>query len=271
MPVLARRAGGQINVEKFAGVVLTEIRGSEKLMKCSWESLLASMIKAVQLGLEFGPLGHCYLVPYKTEATFILGYTGMIELALRSGKILSFDAAAVHENDAFDYELGLEPYLRHKPARGERGEPTDYYVIARYADTRMKDKFDVRSREWVEARRQRSKAKDSGPWTTDYEAMALKSVLRGMRTWLPLTVEARRAFAEDQAVDEGYGAPDNATLASAAELVALEPADTLQDGAGAPQTDSLEPGSRESAQDAQDRTADDEGPDESEPEGELPL
>ena len=78
-------------------------------------------MQAVQLGLEPGLLGHCYILPYKREATFIIGYKGMIDLARRSGHIQSIYAHAVHENDEFEYELGLHPKLEHKPSHGDRG------------------------------------------------------------------------------------------------------------------------------------------------------
>ena len=72
-------------------------------------------MQAVQLGLEPGLLGHCYILPYKREATFIIGYKGMIDLARRSGHIQSIYAHAVHENDEFEYELGLHPKLSISP------------------------------------------------------------------------------------------------------------------------------------------------------------
>ena len=68
--------------------------------------------------MEPGLLGHCYILPYKREATFIIGYKGMIDLARRSGHIQSIYAHAVHENDEFEYELGLHPKLEHKPSHG---------------------------------------------------------------------------------------------------------------------------------------------------------
>ena len=76
---------------------------------------------ASSLGLEFGPLGHCYLVPYKNkgrdEAQFQLGYKGKIDLAWRSGKLLSIAAREVCENDEFDYSLGGDASVTHKPPR----------------------------------------------------------------------------------------------------------------------------------------------------------
>ncbi|MBJ8108050.1 recombinase RecT, partial [Bacillus cereus group sp. N8] len=52
---------------------------------------------------------------------FIIGYNGMIDLAIRSGHIQSIYAHAVYENDEFESELGLHPGLKHKPSFGERG------------------------------------------------------------------------------------------------------------------------------------------------------
>ena len=89
-------------------------------------------MQAVQLGLEPGLLGHCYILPYKREATFIIGYKGMIDLARRSGHIQSIYAHAVHENDEFEYELGLHPKLEHKPSHGDRGAFIGAYAVAHF-------------------------------------------------------------------------------------------------------------------------------------------
>lgn len=71
----------------------------------------------------------------------------------------------------------------------------------------------------VDARRARSRAAQSGPWVTDYEAMAKKTAVRALFPWLPQSVELATAVAIDEAVERG--APQGAVMpASVLEALA---------------------------------------------------
>ena len=94
------------------------------------------MMQAAQLGVEPNtPLGQAYLIPYRNhgqlECQFQLGQKGLIDLAYRSGEITSISAHEVCENDDFEYELGLEEKLKHKPALKDRGAVILYYAVFR--------------------------------------------------------------------------------------------------------------------------------------------
>ena len=106
-PRMAEVLPKHMDMNRMSRIALTTIRTNPKLLECAVPSLMGAVMQAVQLGLEPGLLGHCYILPYKREATFIIGYKGMIDLARRSGHIQSIYAHAVHENDEFEYELGL--------------------------------------------------------------------------------------------------------------------------------------------------------------------
>ncbi|RIQ37006.1 recombinase RecT, partial [Bordetella avium] len=67
----------------------------------------------------------------KIEVQIVLGYKGLIDLARRSGQIVSIAAHAVHENDHFEYAYGLDEKLEHKPAMGERGAIIAFYAVAK--------------------------------------------------------------------------------------------------------------------------------------------
>ena len=118
-----------------------------------------------------------------------------IELANRSGSVSSIVARAVYEGDEFSFSYGLDDTLEHRPSFGDRGD-----LVAVYAVARMKDGgrlTEVLSRADVEKFRARSRAKDDGPWKTDYEAMAKKTAVRRLSTWLPLSPEDAMAYAAD--------------------------------------------------------------------------
>ncbi|MBX5476778.1 MAG: recombination protein RecT [Clostridia bacterium] len=206
-PELQRALPRHITPDRLVRVALTTIRANPRLMEASPASLMAAVMQCAQLGLEPGILGHVYLVPFRngktgqTEIQVVIGYKGMIELARRSGEIQTIYAHVVHERDQFEYEYGLEPKLIHRPAHGDRGKPTHAYGVARFKDGGYQ--FLVMSFDEIEKHRQRSKSPDEGPWDTDWEEMAKKTVIRSMFKWLPVSVEAQRAAVIDEAVTEG--------------------------------------------------------------------
>lgn len=204
---IARALPKHLDAERLTRIALTVIRTNKDLARCTPESLLGAVMLSAQLGLEPGPLGHCYFVPYKNQVTFIIGYKGIIDLARRSGNIESLVARTVHENDEFEYEYGLEDRLFHKPVLTNRGHAIAYYAVAKYVGGGHT--FLVMSREDVEQHRARSAAKNSGPWQSDYDAMARKTVIRAMAAFLPLSVEAARGLVQDETVHTGVVTEDD--------------------------------------------------------------
>lgn len=199
-PRMAEVLPAHMNMDRMSRIALTTIRTNPKLLECSVPSLMGAVMSAVQLGLEPGLLGQCYILPYKKEATFIIGYKGMIDLARRSGHIQSIYAHAVYENDEFDYELGLHPKLTHKPSFGERGEFIGAYAVAHFKDGGHQMEFMPKSE--IEKRRKRSPSANSNysPWTTDYEEMAKKTVVRYMFKYLPISIEVQSQAQQDEVV-----------------------------------------------------------------------
>lgn len=190
-----------MSADRLCRVFVTELRKNPKLLECNKMSLMSSMMQIAQLGLEVGVIGHCYLVPYKTECQLIVGYKGLVSLALRSGEVKSLVANCVFENDFFDYTMGTESYIKHKPTMKEKGN-----LIAVYAVAKLKDgstTFDIMSREDIEAIKKRSKTSAFGPWVTDYNEMAKKTVVRRFCKMLPVSVEAQEVAAKDELEEFG--------------------------------------------------------------------
>jgi recombination protein RecT len=154
-------------------------------------------MQAAQLGLEpTGVLGGAYLVPYKETCTLIIGYRGLIDLARRSGQIESIEAHVVYSNDRFRCHYGLSPVLEHEPAwEGPPGAVKAVYAIAKMKDGGMQ--LEVMTRAQVDAIKARSKTSGSGPWVTDYDEMARKTVVRRIAKYLPLTTELSDALQID--------------------------------------------------------------------------
>lgn len=202
-PAIAGALVRHITPERLMRVTMTAIQRNPDLLDCDRMSLLGSVMTCAQLGLEPGPLGHAYLIPFndknsgKRLVQFIPGYRGLIDLARRSGAVDSIAAYAVYEHDEFDYALGDSPFVGHKPALGERGKMVAVYAVARLKDCAV-PQVDVMSKADVDAIRRRSKAADNGPWVTDYDEMARKTVVRRLFKYLPVSVELSRAISHDE-------------------------------------------------------------------------
>lgn len=203
---IAKALPSVITPERFSRMVLSAISTNPKLASCTPQSFLGAMMTSAQLGLEVNtPLGQAYLLPYDnrkkgiTECQFQLGYKGLIDLAYRSGEVSIIQAHEVYENDDFEYELGMEPKLRHIPAKINRGKVICYYAMFRTKDGGYG--FDVMSVEDIQAHaRKYSKAYGSGPWQTNFDEMAKKTVLKKVLKYAPLKSDFVRAAAQDESI-----------------------------------------------------------------------
>ena len=185
-----------INTDRFVRIAITTIRQNPKLAQCSQESLLGALMVSAQLGLEPGTLGQCYLIPYGRECQFQIGYKGMIELLRRSGQLKDIYAYSVYENDDFEITYGLDRNLIHKPNLANKGDFLGCYCVAILKDGAKA--FEYMTKEEIEAHAKKfSKTFGNGPWKTDFEAMAHKTVVKKMLKWLPLSVEFLETIEKD--------------------------------------------------------------------------
>ena len=186
---LALAVPKHLNADRMARIAATEVRKNKALLNTEPTSFLGSVMQAAQLGLEPGSaLGQAYLVPYGNQCQLIIGYKGMIDLARRSGQVLSLNAYAVREGDDFSFQLGLKPDIHHVPSlEADRIKKPITYV---YAVATLKGggyQFEVMSRAEVEA--VRAKAKSKNIWNTYFEEMAKKTVIRRLFKYLPVSIE----------------------------------------------------------------------------------
>lgn len=212
---IARALPKHITPDRITRIALTEVNKTPSLNKCTPFTLFGAIVQAAQLGLELGgSLGHAYLVPFKKnfkdengnwqntmEAQFIIGYRGMIDLARRSGQMVSLQAHAVYEGDEFEFEYGLNEKLRHVPSRGQKGEMIAVYAVAKLVGGGHQ--IEVMWKEDVDAVRASSKSGKTGPWQEHYEEMAKKTAIRRLFKYLPVSVEMQKAVALDEQAEAG--------------------------------------------------------------------
>lgn len=186
--------------ERFTRIALSAVSNNPALQKCTPVSFISAMMNAAQLGLEpNSPLGQAYLIPYGGKCQFQLGYKGLIDLAYRSGEVKSIQAQVVYENDEFEFEFGLEPKLKHKPTKSNRGEAVYYYAVFKLVNGG--EGFEVMSKEDVLDHAKRySKTFNNGPWQTNFDEMAKKTVLKKALKYAPMKTEFARAVNTDETV-----------------------------------------------------------------------
>lgn len=200
---LATALPKHLTADRMARIALTEIRKNPALLKTQPESFMGAVMQAAQLGIELGSaLGHAYLVPYGNQCTFILGYRGMIDLARRSGQVLSLNAYVVREGDDFSYQLGLHPDIHHipSPEANRINKPVTFvYAVANLQGGGYQ--FEVMSRAEVEA--VKAKAKSKNIWNNYFDEMAKKTVIRRLFKYLPVSIEALQAASLDAKREAG--------------------------------------------------------------------
>ncbi len=184
----------QVRPEKFLGVVLTGLRLNEQLQNADRTTLYGACLKCAQDGLL--PDGReAALVLFGDKVQYMPMLGGMLKKVRNSGEIAKISVQVVYSLDEFDYSLGDDDRLTHKPAMGDRGEPIAAYAIAwlrngeRYCE--------VMSRDQIEKVRSVSRAKNNGPWRDWWDEMARKTVFRRLAKWLPQSTDLQQVLEHD--------------------------------------------------------------------------
>jgi len=218
--------------DRLLRVAMTSIQKAPKLMDCTPQSLLACVMTCAQLGLEPDQfLGQAYLVPFKDTkknqiiCTLIPGYRGYIALARRSGELQTLSAQVVYSNDEFTLQYGVEDTLVHKPALNSRGEMIGAYCVFKYKDGGYS--FDWMSKDDILKIRKRSKAANDGPWVTDFDEMAKKTVIKRHAKLAPLSVEFQKAVALEERAYEGESQADLLDMGQDESIIEAESAETI--------------------------------------------
>ena len=207
-----------LNAERLLKVAQIAATTTPALAKCDVPSLIGAIGQCAQMGLEPNTvLGHAYLLPFNTKrkdangnekwvnsVQVIIGYKGLIDLARRSGQIVSIAAHEVCQNDKFELVYGLDEKLNHTPAMGDRGEVIGFYAIAKLKDGGHAFEFMSRLQvEEIKAAGERKNKRESSVWKDHFVEMGRKTVIRRLAKYLPLSVEFQTAAAIDRMAEAG--------------------------------------------------------------------
>lgn len=198
----------------FLSSLLTLTNNNKLLATANPKTILAAAATAASLDLPINPsLGKAWIVPYKGAAQFQIGYKGVIELAMRSGKMKFITMTPVYEGEIRNWNRFTETY--------EPGEKLSDNVVGYFASFETTNGFKKSTywkKEEVAAHAQRfSKAYNSGPWKTDFDMMACKTVLLSiMKTYAPMSIEMQEALEKD---GKAFEMSDNAGNAEDVEVI----------------------------------------------------
>lgn len=195
------------NAEAFKSALLTLYNNNKLLQDCDPRSILGAAMLAGTSNLSISPaLGQAYIVPFRGNATFQIGARGLVQLAHRTGQYVSLHAGKVYEGEF----LGFDP-ITGDPIQGER--KPDGVVVGYVAYMRLKNGFAktlYMSLDEIEEHAEKysvsygydkRNGKQSSPWSTNFDAMARKTVLkRLLNTWGVLSTEMASVIQGDQSV-----------------------------------------------------------------------
>lgn len=203
-PEFAKALPAHVTPEKFERTTMTAIANNPDILACEKTSILSSCMKAAQDGLILDGK-EAALVKFGNKAQYMPMVAGIMKLVRNSGELSSLTAQVVHENDKFSYNPASGEAPQHEPDWfGTRGKVIGVYAVAKLKDGSLV--VEIMSRDDVEAIRKRSRSGTSGPWVTDWNEMARKTVIRRIAKYLPKSTDRdnERIFDAVERIDEDF-------------------------------------------------------------------
>lgn len=200
---------------QFVSNLTSLVANDKNLQECEPVTTMYAAMIATSLDLPLNKnLGFAYVIPYKnnkegkTEAQFQMGYKGLLQLAIRSGQFSTINVTDIREGEieTFDLLTG-EIKFTAKPNREQLpviGYASFFRLNNGFAKTLYMTKSEVEAHGLRYSQTFSSKndyVRKSSKWTTDFDAMARKTVLKLLLSrYAPLSVEMQKAVTSDQAV-----------------------------------------------------------------------
>lgn len=219
---------GLQNTTRFISSVVSAVQSNPALARCTNQSILSAALQGEALQLPPSPqLGYFYFVSYKNkkqingkweeieEAQFQLGWRGLIQLAIRSGQYKSITVNSVKEGEIsynpISEEMSLKPIM--DPAVREATPTVGYYGAFELISGFKKEMYcpvemiEAHAKQYSRSYRyDLQSGKKLSPWSTNFDAMAKKTVLRQLLSkWGIMSVEMQQAYAADQSVIDEDG------------------------------------------------------------------
>lgn len=223
------------NSKSFITSLLNVTSQNKLLANADPKSIMQSAMVAATLDLPIEPsLGFAYIVPYKQEAQFQLGYKGLIQLALRSGQVTGLNSGQIYAEQFVSFNP-LSEALEIDPDAipDESKNPVGYFAYMKLSNGFEKTIYWSYEKVHAHGKKySKSFGYNSSPWKSDFDAMAQKTVLKKMlSTYAPLNTEMQQAIVadnEESTVERGDVTPETASAAPAlADLAAQRQTELL--------------------------------------------
>ncbi len=185
--------GGEKEGKQFMASILDLYETEKSLQDCDPQKVLAECLKAAALNLPIvKSLGYTYVVPFKSNPTFIIGYKGLIQLAQRSGQYRYINADAVYEGE----ELSFDRVTGKLAITGEKtsDKATGYFAYFQLTNGFEKSFYmDLETMTNYAKKYSPSYNSSSSPWHSNFDAMAKKTVLRQVLKYGPMSTDMQTA------------------------------------------------------------------------------
>ena len=232
--LIKQTLGNPKKAERYTAAIMSAVATNPQLQNCEAKTILSGSLLAESLNLAHSPqLGQYYLVPFKVkakngipehfDATFILGYKGYIQLAIRSGNYKKINVMEIKEGELvsynpFDEEIVLNP-IQDVDER-EKTPTIGYYAMFEYVNGFKKVIYWSKAQMLAHADKyspafnktsyekllngeipDRDLWKYSSFWYKDFDSMAKKTMLRQLISkWGVMSAEMVQAIDTDNSV-----------------------------------------------------------------------
>lgn len=186
----------------FITSVLYIVSSNNKLREADPMTVYYAAATAATMDLPINQnLGFAWIVPYKGNAQFQMGYKGYIQLALRTGQYLRINVVEVYQNQFKAFNELTEDLDADFSIYGE-GEVVGYCSYFKLINGFEKTTFWSRKRVVDHAKRfSQSYEYSTSTWKSDFDGMAKKTVLKNsLAKWGILSIEMQTALLVDQGV-----------------------------------------------------------------------
>lgn len=212
---------GKNKTADFISNILACSAANPAIKTCDYKTVVSAAMTATALELPLSPqLGYVYLVPFednrnkRTVATFIMGYKGYIQLAIRSGQYRKINVFTIKEGELKNWNPATEDIdIQVEDYDGRGNAPTIGYC----ARIELVNGF-VKTIYWSKAKMEAHAKKYSKGyendlrkgtsytyWSTDFDGMAMKTMLRQIISkWGIMSIKMQQAYEADSA-DEVNG------------------------------------------------------------------
>ncbi len=195
-----------IPADRFIRTVVTAVQMQPDLLGADRRTLMSACMKAAQDGLlldgrEAGLSVYNDRQNGGKTVAYLPMVGGILKKIRQSGEISSIRAHVVYEGDEFDFELGDNERIHHKPNLAQQSKPLAVYAIARFKDGDIQR--EVMSHAQVEKIRAKATGIGKACWASEWGEMAKKTVIRRLAKRLPSSNDLDQVLQSDNALSQG--------------------------------------------------------------------